>query len=58
MPYLVLIKSVQAVIYEGLRMNIPFSGLTMKQVPPEGDTSKHDTPLYLALNSFYGISNL
>ncbi|KAI1454498.1 cytochrome P450 [Annulohypoxylon moriforme] len=28
----------QAVIYEGLRMNIPFSGLTMKQVPPEGDT--------------------
>ncbi|KAI0885617.1 cytochrome P450 [Annulohypoxylon maeteangense] len=28
----------QAVIYEGLRINIPFSGLTMKRVPPEGDT--------------------
>ncbi len=28
----------QAVIYEGLRINIPFSGLTMKEVPPEGDT--------------------
>lgn len=28
----------QAVIYEGLRMHIPFSGLVMKQVPPEGDT--------------------
>lgn len=25
-------------IYEGLRMQIPFSGLLMKQVPPEGDT--------------------
>jgi cytochrome P450 len=28
----------QAVIYEGLRINIPFSGLVMKQVPPGGDT--------------------
>jgi len=28
----------QAVIYEGIRMQIPFSGLIMKQVPPEGDT--------------------
>ncbi|KAI2638910.1 cytochrome P450 [Hypomontagnella submonticulosa] len=28
----------QAVIYEGLRINIPFSGLSMKEVPPEGDT--------------------
>ncbi|KAI1502828.1 cytochrome P450 [Biscogniauxia marginata] len=26
------------VIYEGLRMNLPFSGLLMKEVPPEGDT--------------------
>ncbi|KAI1211765.1 cytochrome P450 [Annulohypoxylon truncatum] len=32
------LEYLQAVIYEGLRMNIPFSGLTMKQVPPEGDT--------------------
>ncbi|KAK3375532.1 cytochrome P450 [Lasiosphaeria ovina] len=27
----------QAVIYEGLRMQIPFSGLVMKEVPPGGD---------------------
>jgi len=26
------------VIYEGLRINIPFSGLVSKEVPPEGDT--------------------
>ncbi|KAI1107092.1 cytochrome P450 [Jackrogersella minutella] len=32
------LEYLQAVIYEGLRINIPFSGLTMKQVPPEGDT--------------------
>lgn len=32
LPYL------QAVIYEGLRVHIPFSGLVMKQVPPGGDT--------------------
>lgn len=32
MPYL------QAVIYEGLRMNAPFTGLLAKQVPPGGDT--------------------
>ncbi|KAI1402026.1 cytochrome P450 [Hypoxylon fuscum] len=32
------LEYLQAVIYEGLRMNIPFSGLTMKEVPPEGDT--------------------
>lgn len=25
-------------IYEGMRMQIPFSGLLMKEVPPEGDT--------------------
>ncbi|KAI1092659.1 cytochrome P450 [Rostrohypoxylon terebratum] len=31
------LEYLQAVIYEGLRMNIPFSGLAMKQVPPEGD---------------------
>ncbi|KAH8887802.1 cytochrome P450 [Thozetella sp. PMI_491] len=28
----------QAVIYEGLRIRVPFAGLAMKQVPPEGDT--------------------
>ncbi|KAK0732917.1 cytochrome P450, partial [Lasiosphaeria miniovina] len=28
----------QAVTYEGLRMQIPFSGLVMKEVPPGGDT--------------------
>jgi len=28
----------QAVIYEGLRMQPPFSGLAPKEVPPEGDT--------------------
>ena len=27
----------KAVIYEGLRINIPFSGLEMKEVPPGGD---------------------
>ncbi|KAH9900101.1 cytochrome P450 [Xylariomycetidae sp. FL2044] len=32
------LEYLQAVIYEGLRMNIPFSGLLMKEVPPEGDT--------------------
>ncbi|KAK4118520.1 cytochrome P450 [Parathielavia appendiculata] len=32
------LQYLQAVIYEGLRMQIPFSGLLMKQVPPEGDT--------------------
>ncbi|KAI1875919.1 uncharacterized protein JN550_001415 [Neoarthrinium moseri] len=32
------LEYLQAVIYEGLRMNIPFSGLCMKQVPPGGDT--------------------
>ncbi|KAI5858204.1 cytochrome P450 [Durotheca rogersii] len=32
------LEYLQAVIYEGLRINIPFSGLTMKEVPPEGDT--------------------
>ncbi|ORY58587.1 cytochrome P450 [Pseudomassariella vexata] len=32
LPYL------QAVIYEGLRINIPFSGLVSKKVPPRGDT--------------------
>ncbi|EFQ32837.1 cytochrome P450 [Colletotrichum graminicola M1.001] len=32
LPYL------QAVIYEGLRMNAPFTGLCAKEVPPEGDT--------------------
>ncbi|KAI6357055.1 Cytochrome P450 monooxygenase aba1 [Pyricularia grisea] len=31
LPYL------QAVIYEGLRLNPPFTGLLMKQVPPGGD---------------------
>lgn len=28
----------QAVIYEGVRMQIPFTGLLMKEAPPEGDT--------------------
>ncbi|SPO01705.1 related to pisatin demethylase [Cephalotrichum gorgonifer] len=32
LPYL------QAVIYEGIRINPPFTGLAFKQVPPEGDT--------------------
>lgn len=32
------LEYLQAVIYEGLRINIPFSGLTMKEVPPGGDT--------------------
>ncbi|KAI1081221.1 cytochrome P450 [Whalleya microplaca] len=32
------LEYLQAVIYEGLRMNPPFSGLAMKQVPPGGDT--------------------
>ncbi|CCF37553.1 cytochrome P450 [Colletotrichum higginsianum] len=32
LPYL------QAVIYEGLRMNAPFTGLCAKEVPPEGDS--------------------
>ncbi|KAK1991880.1 cytochrome P450 [Colletotrichum falcatum] len=32
LPYL------QAVIYEGLRMNAPFTGHCSKEVPPEGDT--------------------
>lgn len=32
LPYL------EAVIYEGLRVNPPFGGLIMKQVGPEGDT--------------------
>ncbi|PKS05393.1 hypothetical protein jhhlp_008768 [Lomentospora prolificans] len=32
LPYL------QAVLYEGLRINIPFSGLATKIVPPGGDT--------------------
>ncbi|KAH6640368.1 cytochrome P450 [Chaetomium tenue] len=32
------LEYLQAVIYEGLRMQIPFSGLLMKEVPPEGDT--------------------
>jgi cytochrome P450 len=32
------LEYLQAVIYEGIRMQIPFSGLVMKQVPPEGDT--------------------
>ncbi|KAH6843234.1 cytochrome P450 [Chaetomium sp. MPI-CAGE-AT-0009] len=32
------LEYLQAVIYEGMRMQIPFSGLVMKEVPPEGDT--------------------
>ncbi|KAI6092290.1 cytochrome P450 [Hypoxylon rubiginosum] len=32
------LEYLQAVIYEGLRINIPFSGMSMKEVPPEGDT--------------------
>ncbi|EMR65628.1 putative cytochrome p450 protein [Eutypa lata UCREL1] len=32
LPYL------QAVIYEGLRIHPPFTGLLCKKVPPEGDT--------------------
>ncbi|KAI2625846.1 cytochrome P450 [Hypoxylon sp. NC1633] len=32
------LEYLQAVIDEGLRINIPFSGLVMKEVPPEGDT--------------------
>ncbi|KAH8201170.1 hypothetical protein TruAng_004638 [Truncatella angustata] len=32
------LEYLQAVIYEGLRINIPFTGLAMKEVPPEGDT--------------------
>ncbi|KAL2022400.1 hypothetical protein VTK56DRAFT_5467 [Thermocarpiscus australiensis] len=32
------LEYLQAVIYEGLRMQVPFSGLVMKEVPPEGDT--------------------
>ena len=32
LPYL------QAVVYEGMRMQIPFTGLAMKQAPPAGDT--------------------
>ncbi|KAI4863833.1 cytochrome P450 [Hypoxylon rubiginosum] len=32
------LEYLQAVIYEGLRINIPFSGMIMKEVPPEGDT--------------------
>ncbi|KAK3317154.1 cytochrome P450 [Cercophora scortea] len=32
------LEYLQAVIYEGLRMQVPFSGLLMKRVPPEGDT--------------------
>ncbi|KAK3395094.1 cytochrome P450 [Podospora didyma] len=32
------LEYLQAVIYEGLRMNVPFSGLLMKEVPAEGDT--------------------
>ncbi|KAH8758000.1 cytochrome P450, partial [Diaporthe sp. PMI_573] len=28
----------QAIIWEGLRMSPPFSGLIMKQVGPEGDS--------------------
>jgi cytochrome P450 len=31
------LEYLQAVIYEGLRMQIPFSGLIMKEVPPGGD---------------------
>ncbi|KAI1763974.1 cytochrome P450 [Hypoxylon sp. FL1150] len=31
------LEYLQAVIYEGLRINIPFSGMAMKEVPPEGD---------------------
>ncbi|KAF2111803.1 cytochrome P450 [Lophiotrema nucula] len=34
LPYL------QAVVHEGLRIYPPFTGLIMKQVPPEGDTIK------------------
>ncbi|KAK4150623.1 cytochrome P450, partial [Chaetomidium leptoderma] len=30
------------VIYEGMRMQPPFSGLVMKQAPPEGDTLPND----------------
>ncbi|KAI0123532.1 cytochrome P450 [Xylariales sp. AK1849] len=32
------LEYLQAVIYEGLRTNLPFSGLLMKEVPPGGDT--------------------
>ncbi|KAI0595897.1 cytochrome P450 [Biscogniauxia sp. FL1348] len=32
------LEYLQAVIYEGLRMNLAFSGLIMKKVPPGGDT--------------------
>ncbi|AEO58713.1 hypothetical protein MYCTH_2306212 [Thermothelomyces thermophilus ATCC 42464] len=32
------LEYLQAVIYEGIRVQIPFSGLLMKEVPPEGDT--------------------
>ncbi|KAI0005620.1 cytochrome P450 [Xylariaceae sp. FL0662B] len=32
------LEYLQAVIYEGLRMNPPFTGLVMKKVPPGGDT--------------------
>ncbi|KUI53203.1 Pisatin demethylase [Cytospora mali] len=31
-------KYLQAVIYEGMRMQLPYTGLLMKQAPPEGDT--------------------
>ncbi|AEO63946.1 cf4974fb-3452-4ca8-bf80-67d173cbdc92 [Thermothielavioides terrestris] len=32
------LEYLQAVIYEGLRIHPPFSGLVMKQAPPHGDT--------------------
>ncbi|KAI0179092.1 cytochrome P450 [Hypoxylon sp. FL1284] len=32
------LEYLQAVIYEGLRINVPFSGMVMKEVPPDGDT--------------------
>ncbi|KAI1484891.1 cytochrome P450 [Biscogniauxia mediterranea] len=32
------LEYLQAVIYEGLRINLAFTGLTMKKVPPGGDT--------------------
>ena len=32
------LEYLQAVIYEGLRMQVPFTGLLSKEVPPQGDT--------------------
>jgi len=36
--YLVLIGLHQAVIFEGLRIHPPFTGIPFKEVPPQGDT--------------------